>query len=74
MPDAATFAEWRRAVFTIASAASGRGDKCAAWLSACAVKGAMPSDFTVVLPQWRSFDAKLATAIRAVLQGDLLIR
>eukprot|EP00972_Heterocapsa_arctica_P038658 5696945-Heterocapsa_arctica.AAC.1 len=65
MPTAATFAEWRRAVFTIASSASGRGEQCATWLSACSVKGAMPSDFGAVLPQWRSFDAKLATAIRA---------
>eukprot|EP00972_Heterocapsa_arctica_P018683 2763395-Heterocapsa_arctica.AAC.1 len=34
----------------------------------------MPSDFGAVLPQWRSFDAKLAVAIRAVLHGDLLVR
>eukprot|EP00972_Heterocapsa_arctica_P097363 14363339-Heterocapsa_arctica.AAC.1 len=65
MPDAGTFPEWGRAVFTIASAASGRGDRCARWLSACAARGAQPHDFNVVPPQWRSFDAKLATAIRA---------
>eukprot|EP00972_Heterocapsa_arctica_P021956 3229760-Heterocapsa_arctica.AAC.1 len=74
MPDAATFTEWCRAVFTIASAASGRGEQCATWLSACLVKGSKPCDFGAVLPQWRSFDAKLATAIRAVLHGDLLVR
>ena len=74
MPTSATFLEWRRAVFSIACAASGRGELTAAWLSACAAEGAQPDDFAVVQPQWRSFVSKLATAIRAVLHGDLLTR
>ncbi len=74
MPDSATFLEWRRTVFSICCAASGRGEQTATWLSACAVPEAQPRDFVVVKPQWRSFDSKLANAIRAVLHGDLLTR
>eukprot|EP00972_Heterocapsa_arctica_P010647 1562596-Heterocapsa_arctica.AAC.1 len=74
MPDSATFLEWQRTVFSVCCAASGRGELTAAWLSACAADGAQPRDFVVAQPQWRSFDSKLAKAIRAVVHGDLPTR
>eukprot|EP00972_Heterocapsa_arctica_P058906 8680500-Heterocapsa_arctica.AAC.1 len=70
MPDAGTFAEWRRNLIAIASAASGRGEVCTAWLCQAGEKGSIPDDFVYIEPRWRSFDAK-ATALKAVVKGDL---
>eukprot|EP00972_Heterocapsa_arctica_P040769 6006635-Heterocapsa_arctica.AAC.1 len=58
MPDAGGFAEWKRNFFSIATSASGRGDSATAWLFEASVRGAHPSDFTVIASKWCSFDAK----------------
>jgi hypothetical protein len=74
MPDAGGFAEWKRNFFNIASAASGRGDSATAWLHKASVRGAHPDDFIVIDTKWRSFDAKVATALKAVVKGPLEVR
>eukprot|EP00972_Heterocapsa_arctica_P040874 6023787-Heterocapsa_arctica.AAC.1 len=66
MPDAGTFAEWKRNFYHIASSASGRGEACTAWLCEADRKGSVPDDFASIAPKWQSFDAKVATAIKAV--------
>eukprot|EP00972_Heterocapsa_arctica_P111497 16414764-Heterocapsa_arctica.AAC.1 len=66
MPNAGTFAEWRRNFLAIASSASGRGETCTAWLCEAGMKGSVPEDFASIEPKWRSFDAKVATALKAV--------
>eukprot|EP00972_Heterocapsa_arctica_P030560 4498831-Heterocapsa_arctica.AAC.1 len=65
MPDAGSFAEWKRNFFGIATSASGRGGSATAWLFEASVRGAHPDDFAVIDPKWRSFDAKVAIAIKA---------
>eukprot|EP00972_Heterocapsa_arctica_P000330 47313-Heterocapsa_arctica.AAC.1 len=74
MPDAGTFAEWKRNFYAIATSASGRGESCTTWLCETDVRGSHPDDFSVVATKWRSFDAKLATAIKAVVKGPLEVR
>eukprot|EP00972_Heterocapsa_arctica_P012962 1904799-Heterocapsa_arctica.AAC.1 len=74
MPNAGTFAEWRRDFISIATSASGRGETCTAWLCQVGEKGSIPDDFVYIEPKWRSSDAKLATAIKAVVKGDLEVR
>eukprot|EP00972_Heterocapsa_arctica_P050789 7465590-Heterocapsa_arctica.AAC.1 len=74
MPTAATFQEWKRTLISRGSAASGRGEGCAAWLAEVAVKGSTPEDFEQVPPKWRSFDAKLQSALRDVIKGHLAVR
>eukprot|EP00972_Heterocapsa_arctica_P002162 310766-Heterocapsa_arctica.AAC.1 len=74
MPNAGTFANWPRDFIQIALSASGRGETCTAWLYEAGVKGSTPDDFIYIEPKWRSFNAKLATAIKAVVKGDLEVR
>eukprot|EP00972_Heterocapsa_arctica_P072552 10712413-Heterocapsa_arctica.AAC.1 len=66
MSHAGTCAEWLRNLIAIATSASGRGEVCTAWLRKAGEKGSIPDDFLYVEPRWRSFDAKLATALKAV--------
>eukprot|EP00972_Heterocapsa_arctica_P020193 2980818-Heterocapsa_arctica.AAC.1 len=74
MPNAGTLAEWRRNFLSIATSASGRGEPCTAWLCEAGRKGSVPEDFALIAPKWRSFDAKVATAIKAIVKGDLEVR
>eukprot|EP00972_Heterocapsa_arctica_P013206 1940725-Heterocapsa_arctica.AAC.1 len=38
------------------------------------MRGSHPDDFAAIAPKWRSFDAKVATAIKAVVKGPLEVR
>eukprot|EP00972_Heterocapsa_arctica_P037953 5586254-Heterocapsa_arctica.AAC.1 len=38
------------------------------------MKGSVPEDFAFIEPKWRSFDAEVATAFKAVVKGDLEVR
>ena len=73
-PDAGDYSEWRRDFYQKTVAASGRGDITTQWLIACEAKTAVPADFDIVEPKWASFDARLATAIKAVAKGPLETR
>ncbi|WP_288993243.1 zinc finger CCCH domain-containing protein [uncultured Marinobacter sp.] len=73
-PDAGGYSEWRRDFYQKTVAASGRGAITGHWLFACEAKLAMPADFDIVEPKWASFDARLATAIKAVAKGPLETR
>ena len=74
MPDAGSFAEWKRNFYAIATSASGRGGACTRWLCETDVRGSHPDDFSVVATKWQSFDAKLAIAIKATVKGPLEVR
>eukprot|EP00972_Heterocapsa_arctica_P100997 14886462-Heterocapsa_arctica.AAC.1 len=74
MPDAGTFAEWKRNFFSIATSASGRGESATAWLFEASVRGSHPDDFIDIAPKWRSFDAEVAIAIKAVVKGPFEVR
>ncbi len=72
MPDAAGYADWRRRLYLQVGAASGRGgDITASWIRECDSPDAKPENFTFVSPKWASFDARLATAVRALARGSL---
>eukprot|EP00972_Heterocapsa_arctica_P085306 12572009-Heterocapsa_arctica.AAC.1 len=73
MPDPATFQYWKRSFLAIVIAESGRGADCAAWLNEVSRKGSVHEDFHYVEPRWRSFDAKLQSALKAIISGDLLV-
>jgi hypothetical protein len=73
-PDAGSFPEWRRGFYLNAIAASGRGDRCAAWLRATNERTATPEMFMTVDPSWQSFDARLAVALKAIVTGPLALR
>eukprot|EP00972_Heterocapsa_arctica_P018805 2781127-Heterocapsa_arctica.AAC.1 len=54
MPNAGTFAEWRRNFISIASSSSGRGETCTAWLCEAGMKGSVPEDSGGLLtPRWQ---------------------
>eukprot|EP00972_Heterocapsa_arctica_P093265 13759822-Heterocapsa_arctica.AAC.1 len=74
MPTAATFNECRRTMISRVSAASGRGESAAVWLAEVARRGAKAEDFEIVPPKWRNMDAKLQSALRDILKGDLAVR
>ncbi len=54
MPDAGSFAAWRRHFYMVAVAASARGALTSAWLHWTDVRHAEPDDFLIVDPRWAS--------------------
>ncbi len=75
MPNAGDYAEWRRRFYMNTVSASARGGNVTSkWLFETDHRTADPDDFVDVDPTWASFDARLATAIKAVAKGPLETR
>jgi len=68
------FNKWRRDLTRKVTAASGKGQRCTAWIAEPFKPGYTPDDFAQVETQWASLDAKLADALGAIVQGELATR